>query len=117
VPLAFCGHLSRVVWLKPPWSDQVPRGSYVVPLGVDPLSGCVRTPSSLQYYVSGEQGALDPGLCVLPHAGNCARSPGKCARGSSMSLPCAQRACPSLWRPVTAQPSSSFKSLGLRTKL
>ncbi len=55
VPLAFNGHVSRVVWVKPPWSHQVPHGSYSLPLGVDPATDCVRTSSRLHYYAAGER--------------------------------------------------------------
>ena len=28
-----CGHISRVVWIHPPWADQIPDGTYVFTIG------------------------------------------------------------------------------------
>lgn len=52
LPAAYAGHFSTLVWVKPPWSTQIPDGSYTFTIGKDQSSGEIRMNSNLSYFVS-----------------------------------------------------------------
>ena len=33
LPAVYAGHLASIVWLKPPWSTQIPNGRYTLTVG------------------------------------------------------------------------------------
>ncbi len=42
LPTLYSGHVGGVVWLKPPWAEQIPDGEYCLIVGKDKSSGHVR---------------------------------------------------------------------------
>ncbi|VVD01447.1 unnamed protein product [Leptidea sinapis] len=52
VPAAAAGHLSRVVWIRPPWAKQLADGTRVVNVGDHPATGFLRVDSIEPYYLS-----------------------------------------------------------------
>lgn len=52
VPAAAAGHISRVVWLRPPWAKQFSDGSRVIRVGDHPATGLLRVDSREPYYLS-----------------------------------------------------------------
>ncbi|XP_055631959.1 UPF0489 protein C5orf22 homolog [Toxorhynchites rutilus septentrionalis] len=50
MPTVFAGHVERIVWIKPEWSDQMPNGKYQFNVGE--YEGSIRTDSTLEYFVS-----------------------------------------------------------------
>lgn len=52
VPAAAAGHLSRVVWLRPPWAKQLADGTRVIGVGDHPETGLLRVDSPEPYYLS-----------------------------------------------------------------
>ena len=42
LPAVYAGHVSRVVWVKPPWSDQIRDGVFHFKVGKHKESGLVR---------------------------------------------------------------------------
>lgn len=42
LPAVSMGHLGRVVWVKPPWANQIPDGSYHLCVGKDRIGGHLR---------------------------------------------------------------------------
>eukprot|EP00116_Pleurobrachia_bachei_P007237 sb/3467499/ len=50
LPAVYMGHISRVVWVKPHWSDQIPLGTQRIRIGSE--RGRLRVNSDLGYYVS-----------------------------------------------------------------
>ena len=51
LPAVYQGHFTTVVWIKPPWSTQIPAGEHEIELGVDD-AGLLKTSSILPYYLS-----------------------------------------------------------------
>lgn len=51
VPAAAAGHIDTVVWLRPPWSQQMTDGTREIYVGDDP-SGYLRVDSKEPYYLS-----------------------------------------------------------------
>ena len=51
IPACYQGHFSTIVWIKPPWSDQIDAGCYDLILGED-KEGFLKTRSPLPYYVA-----------------------------------------------------------------
>lgn len=52
VPAAAAGHLSRVVWVRPPWARQMKDGTRVINVGDHPETGLLRVDSKEPYYLS-----------------------------------------------------------------
>jgi len=52
LPAAFAGHFSTIVWVKPPWSTQIPEGCYEFSIGVEKSSGTVKVSSKLLYFIA-----------------------------------------------------------------
>ncbi|XP_058461807.1 UPF0489 protein C5orf22 homolog [Malaya genurostris] len=56
MPTVFAGHVKRIVWIKPDWSDQIPKGKFHFNVGE--YEGSIRTDSTLEYFVS--EGCYQP---------------------------------------------------------
>ncbi|XP_058063285.1 UPF0489 protein C5orf22 homolog [Anopheles bellator] len=56
MPTVFAGHVQRIVWIKPPWSEQIPKGKYAFHVGE--FEGSIRTDATLEYFVS--EGCYQP---------------------------------------------------------
>lgn len=52
VPAVAAGHISRVVWLRPPWAKQFKDGTRTFNVGDDPRTGYLRVDSKEPYYLS-----------------------------------------------------------------
>lgn len=52
LPSAAAGFISTLVWLRPPWSTQIPDGSYSFTVGTDTDSGDIGVSSNLPIFVS-----------------------------------------------------------------
>lgn len=52
-PAVYAGHLSNLVWIKPPWSKQIECGIYKISVGKDNKNGMIRCDSRLEYFASG----------------------------------------------------------------
>lgn len=49
MPIAYAGHFNRLVWLKPPWANQIDNGDYRFSIGDH--SGFIRCDSTLEYFL------------------------------------------------------------------
>ncbi|XP_058833227.1 UPF0489 protein C5orf22 homolog [Topomyia yanbarensis] len=56
MPTVFAGHVKRIVWIKPDWSNQIPKGKFRFNVGE--YEGSIRTDSTLEYFVS--EGCYQP---------------------------------------------------------
>uniref|UniRef100_A0A1Q3EXK1 Putative misexpression suppressor of ras n=1 Tax=Culex tarsalis TaxID=7177 RepID=A0A1Q3EXK1_CULTA len=56
MPTVYAGHVERIVWVKPAWSDQIPKGKFQFNVGE--FEGSIRTDSTLEYFVS--EGCYQP---------------------------------------------------------
>lgn len=56
IPTVFAGHVERIVWVRPDWSDQIPKGKFQFNVGE--FEGSIRTDSTLEYFVS--EGCYQP---------------------------------------------------------
>lgn len=56
IPTVFAGHVERIVWVRPAWSDQIPKGKFQFNVGE--FEGSIRTDSTLEYFVS--EGCYQP---------------------------------------------------------
>lgn len=56
IPTVFAGHVERIVWVRPTWSDQIPKGKFQFNVGE--FEGSIRTDSTLEYFVS--EGCYQP---------------------------------------------------------
>ncbi|KAH1003083.1 hypothetical protein HUJ05_011027 [Dendroctonus ponderosae] len=52
LPAVYAGHLSRLVWVKPPWATQMPDSTSRFQVGKDRASGAIRVTSKAAYFVS-----------------------------------------------------------------
>lgn len=52
IPLVFAGHINHVIWLKPPWCEQIQDKQIKFFVGRCKSSGCIRTTCKENYYVS-----------------------------------------------------------------
>lgn len=42
LPMVYMGHIGGVVWVKPPWAEQIPGGRHNLVVGKDKNSGHIR---------------------------------------------------------------------------
>ena len=42
LPLLYEGHIDNVIWLKPPWGDQIHEGQWIAKIGEEKTSGMLR---------------------------------------------------------------------------
>lgn len=49
MPMAYAGHLDQLIWMKPPWANQISDGDYEFSIGEH--SGYIRCDSSLEYFM------------------------------------------------------------------
>lgn len=56
MPTVFAGHVERIVWIKPDWANQMPKGKFQFHVGEH--EGSIRTDSTLEYFVS--EGCYQP---------------------------------------------------------
>ena len=42
IPAVYAGHLSSMVWLKPPWALQITEGKHSLTVGRDKTTGYIR---------------------------------------------------------------------------
>ncbi|EAT41648.1 AAEL006752-PA [Aedes aegypti] len=56
MPTVFAGHVERIVWIKPEWANQMPKGKFQFNVGEH--EGSIRTDSTLEYFVS--EGCYQP---------------------------------------------------------
>lgn len=56
MPTVFAGHVERIVWIKPDWANQMPKGKFEFNVGEH--EGSIRTDSTLEYFVS--EGCYQP---------------------------------------------------------
>lgn len=56
MPTVFAGHVDRIVWIKPDWANQMPKGKFQFHVGEH--EGSIRTDSTLEYFVS--EGCYQP---------------------------------------------------------
>eukprot|EP00731_Ephydatia_muelleri_P027075 Em0018g1175a len=52
LPAIYAGHVDWVVWVKPPWAQQMDEGTHNLTVGKDVTSGHVRVSTPLPYYIS-----------------------------------------------------------------
>lgn len=50
MPACFAGHFSQLVWLKPPWAEQIKKGNYQFVIG--DYCGNIKVNSTLEYFLS-----------------------------------------------------------------
>lgn len=52
MPAVYAGHFSRLVWIKPPWAEQMSNGQKVFNIGKLKGKGCIRVDCTESYFVS-----------------------------------------------------------------
>ncbi|TRY71495.1 hypothetical protein TCAL_12613 [Tigriopus californicus] len=52
LPCAFLGVINRIVWVRPPWSDQIPSGRYQFHVGREQATGNLRLTALESYFLS-----------------------------------------------------------------
>ncbi|XP_071449852.1 UPF0489 protein C5orf22 homolog [Hetaerina americana] len=52
LPAAYAGHFSRLIWVKPPWANQIEDGSSEFLIGENVKTGQIRLTSDKTYFVS-----------------------------------------------------------------
>ncbi|GAB1610400.1 hypothetical protein Ahia01_001326100, partial [Argonauta hians] len=52
MPLLYAGHVTTVVWVKPPWADQIEDGTYSFWVGQCATTGLIRVSCPLSYFLS-----------------------------------------------------------------
>lgn len=50
MPMAFAGHVTKLIWIKPVWAEQIPDGDYEFTIGE--IGGVIRTSCCLDYFLS-----------------------------------------------------------------
>lgn len=50
MPMAYAGHVTTLIWIKPLWANQIPNGNYEFHVGHN--GGVIRTSSCLDYFLS-----------------------------------------------------------------
>ncbi|KDO33845.1 hypothetical protein SPRG_01724 [Saprolegnia parasitica CBS 223.65] len=51
LPLAYAGHIHRLVWIKPPWATQMAIGTHTFHVGQQKDTGCLGVTSHASYFV------------------------------------------------------------------
>lgn len=52
LPAAYAGHFKTLVWIKPPWANQIKDSSQVFRIGREKLTGYIRVDCTENYFVS-----------------------------------------------------------------
>ncbi|XP_030760410.1 UPF0489 protein C5orf22 homolog [Sitophilus oryzae] len=52
MPAVYAGHFAHLVWVKPPWAQQMSNGSRQFSIGKDKITGTIRLDSKENYFVS-----------------------------------------------------------------
>lgn len=52
LPAVYAGHINKLVWIKPHWSQQIKQGKYELTIGKQISSGLIKTNSTLGYFLS-----------------------------------------------------------------
>lgn len=52
LPAAFAGHLNKILWIKPPWANQIENGNHNFSIGREENSGEIRVTSLENYFLS-----------------------------------------------------------------
>lgn len=52
IPAVYAGHLNTVVWIRPPWSDQIALGNYEIIVGKDIQNELIKCNCKLSYFLS-----------------------------------------------------------------
>ena len=52
LPAAFVGVLDRVVWVRPPWAEQIPDGEHHFHIGRERSTGMVRITCTESYFIN-----------------------------------------------------------------
>ncbi|XP_018027571.1 UPF0489 protein C5orf22 homolog [Hyalella azteca] len=52
MPAVFAGHVDTILWIKPPWSNQIPNGVYHFKIGLESSSGHVKVSCPELYFIS-----------------------------------------------------------------
>lgn len=61
MPAVYAGHISKLVWIRPPWANQMPNGSYEFLIGQ--YNGNIRVNSTLEYFIT--EGSYRPEYDLL----------------------------------------------------
>ncbi|EQC39699.1 hypothetical protein SDRG_03127 [Saprolegnia diclina VS20] len=51
LPLAYAGHMHRLVWIKPPWATQMAIGTHAFDVGQHKATGCLGVTSHESYFI------------------------------------------------------------------
>ncbi len=51
LPAVYAGHINSIIWVKPPWAQQIPEGCYDFTVGKDKTSGTIRVSCTENYFV------------------------------------------------------------------
>ncbi|KAJ8970098.1 hypothetical protein NQ314_001388 [Rhamnusium bicolor] len=52
MPGAYAGHFQNLIWIKPPWAQQIKESSQVFSIGKDKKSGTIRVDCKENYFIS-----------------------------------------------------------------
>lgn len=52
LPAVYAGHFSKIVWIKPKWSDQIDCGVYNITIGQESASGLIKCDCKESYFLS-----------------------------------------------------------------
>ena len=52
LPAAYAGHIDKIVWVKPKWSNQIKCGKYEFYIGIDKNNGFIRVSCKLSYFLT-----------------------------------------------------------------
>ncbi|XP_019849876.1 PREDICTED: UPF0489 protein C5orf22 homolog isoform X2 [Amphimedon queenslandica] len=52
LPAVYAGHFTSIVWIKPPWSNQIPTGQHMLSVGKHCQCGYLRVHLPIAYYLS-----------------------------------------------------------------
>jgi len=52
LPAAYAGHISTIVWLKPPWANQISNGDYTFFIGQESCTNEIRVTCTENYFLS-----------------------------------------------------------------
>ncbi|XP_072854623.2 UPF0489 protein C5orf22 homolog [Pogona vitticeps] len=118
MPAVYAGHFSQVVWLHPPWAQQIEEGTHHFLVGKDTSTTTIRVTSTDNYflsdglYVSADQLENEKSL----HLSVCLVNPSKPSSDweeESQALPCAKKLKLSEVNTAGASVASSSKDTGV----